>query len=78
MLLNDLPPCARYGQSMSDQGTPEEYECKPCRFMLAPLSHMRGENKGKLLFSIINAEYEIEDLPHIEELVEWVRKHIIQ
>ena len=53
-------------------GEVDEYHCQPCQFALAPLSHMRGENKGKLLFTITDRDYKIEDLVHLGELKDWV------
>jgi hypothetical protein len=53
-------------------GDPDEYHCKLCQFALSPLSRMRGENKGKLLFSITDKDYSIEELVHLDELKKWV------
>ena len=61
-----------------DMREPEEYCCKPCNFALAPLSHMRGENKGMLTYSMTEQKYASDDLPHFEKLVEWVKRNVIE
>jgi len=66
------PPCARCGQAMTVRDEPDEYECKPCKFALAPLSEMCKEDGLMLLYSIIGADYSIHDLPHKGELEKWL------
>jgi hypothetical protein len=75
----DSPPCPRCGQPMTDRdlGELEEYQCKPCQFALAPLSHMRGENKGKMLFSMIEIKCPWEEVfAHMDELEKWLKPRV--
>jgi hypothetical protein len=63
--------------TVRDLGDPDEYQCKPCQFALAPLSMMRGENKGKLLFTITDKDYPMEELVHMDELIQWVSQRTL-